>query len=58
MTNTDVLALKAAGFSDDLIVSKIKSSRCAFRLDTSDLIDLKKSGLSDRVIGAMMDKAQ
>jgi hypothetical protein len=58
MTNTDVLALKAAGFSDDLIISKIKSSRCAFQLETGDLIDLKKSGLSDRVIGAMMDKAQ
>ena len=52
------VALKAAGFSDDLIISKIKSSRCAFQLDTSDMIDLKKSGLSDRVIGAMMDKAQ
>jgi hypothetical protein len=58
ITNTDVLALKAAGFSDDLILSKIKSSRCAFRLDTSDMIELKKAGLSDRVIGAMMDKAQ
>ena len=56
MTNEDVLALRAAGFSDALIVAKINSSRCAFRLDTSDMIELKKAGLSDRVIGAMMDK--
>lgn len=58
MTNADVVALKTAGFSDDLIVSKIKSSKCAFRLDTKDMIDLKSAGLSDRVIGAMMEKAQ
>lgn len=58
MTNADVIALKTVGFSDDLIVSKIKSSKCAFRLETNDLIELKKAGLSDRVIGAMMDKAQ
>ena len=58
MTNADVVALKTAGFSDDLIVSKIKSSKCAFRLDTKDMIELKSAGLSDRVIGAMMEKAQ
>jgi hypothetical protein len=58
MSNSDVLGLKAAGFSDDLIVSKIKSSRCAFRLEPSEMIELKKAGLSDRVIGAMMEKAQ
>lgn len=56
MTNADVLALREAGFSDDLIVAKIKSSRCAFRMETNDMIELKKAGLSDRVISAMMDK--
>lgn len=56
VTNEDILSLRAAGFSDDLIVAKIKSSRCVFRLDTSDMIELKKAGLSDRVIAAMMDK--
>jgi hypothetical protein len=58
MTNADVLALKTAGFSDDLIVAKIKSSRCAFQMETSDMINLKMAGLSDRVIGAMMEKTQ
>lgn len=58
MTNADVLALREAGFSDDLIVAKIKSSRCAFRMETSDMLELKKAGLSDRVISAMLDKTQ
>ncbi len=43
---------------EDLIVSKIKSSKCAFRLDTKDMIELKSAGLSDHVIAAMMEKAQ
>jgi hypothetical protein len=58
ITNADILNLKAAGFSDELIISKIKSSKCAFRLDTSDMIELKKAGLSERVIGVMMEKTQ
>jgi hypothetical protein len=56
MKNGDVLDLKRAGFSDDLIVSKIRSSQCAFSLETSDLIEMKKAGLSDKVIGTMMEK--
>ncbi len=56
MTNQDVLELKKAGFSEDLIISKIKSSPAAFRIETSDMIELKKAGLTDKVIGAMMSK--
>lgn len=58
ITNADVLDLKRAGFSDDLIVAKIKGSACAFKLDTADMIELKKAGLSDKVIAAMMAKMQ
>jgi len=58
ITNADIVALRVAGFSDELILAKIKSSRCAFRMETSDMIELKKVGLSDRVIGAMMEKMQ
>jgi hypothetical protein len=56
ISNSDVLELKSAGFSDDLIIAKIKSSPAAFRLETSDMIELKKAGLSDKVIAAMMAK--
>jgi hypothetical protein len=56
MTNNDVLELKKVGFSEDLIITKIQSSTCSFRLETQDLIELKKAGLTDKVIGAMMAK--
>ena len=56
LTNADVLQLKNAGFSDDLIVAKIQGSTCSFQLETSDMIELKKAGLSDKVTGAMMGK--
>lgn len=55
-TNTDVLELKKAGFSDDLIITKIQGSTCSFSLETADMIALKKVGLSDKVIAAMMAK--
>ena len=55
-SNTDVLELKKAGFSDDLIITKIQGSTCSFSLETADMIALKKVGLSDKVIAAMMAK--
>ncbi len=55
-SNSDVLDLKRAGFSDDLIITKIQGSTCSFSLETSDMIELKKAGLSDKVITAMMAK--
>lgn len=58
MTNQDVLELKKAGFSEELIIAKIKSSKAAFQLETSDMIELKKAGLSDKVIAAMMAKIE
>jgi hypothetical protein len=56
LSNTDVLELKKAGFSDDLIITKIQGSACSFSLETADMIALKKVGLSDKVIAAMMAK--
>ena len=55
LTNEDILSLKAAGFSDELLISKIKGSPGAFTLETNDLLMLKKAGLSDAVIGAMVN---
>jgi hypothetical protein len=54
MTNDDVVTLKAAGFGDDFIVSKIKAATPGFSLDTPDLVKLKQAGLSDAVVGAMV----
>lgn len=54
MTNIDVVKLKEAGFSDELIVDKIANNPAAFNLELNDLIDLRKVGVSDVVIQAML----
>lgn len=52
--NSDVLALKQAGFSDEVIIQRIKSSLGLYELGTDDLIRLKDAGLSQQVIAAML----
>jgi outer membrane lipoprotein SlyB len=55
LTVPDVKALVSAGISDDLIISQIRNSRTVYRLSTSDIIDLKNSGTSERVIDFMIN---
>lgn len=58
LTNSDVLKLKTAGLSEQLIIEKIKASPANYRLDTSDLVELKQAGLSDSIVGAMIQASQ
>ena len=55
MTNSDVLSLKGAGFGDEFIITKIKMLVPDYQLDTAALVELKKSGVSDAVMTAMME---
>ena len=57
MTNEDVIQLKLAGFTDDLILSKVRTSPAAFRTDTADLVKLKRAGISQAVIAAMLERS-
>jgi hypothetical protein len=57
MTNDDVVDLKAAGFSDEVIISKIKTSAPGFRVETNDLMRLKRQGVSQPVIAAMIERS-
>jgi len=41
-----------------LIIAQIKKGPTYFSLETEGLIDLKKHGVSDLVIGAMMEAAR
>lgn len=54
LANADIISLKSAGFTDDLILAKIKGSPAAYKLETDDLVVLKDAGLSDTVITAMV----
>ena len=52
--NSDVLALKEAGFSDEIILQRIKSSSGLYEIETADLVKLKTAGISQEVIEAML----
>lgn len=51
----DVKALAAARVGDDVIISQIRHTRTSFQLSSSDLIDLKNAGVSDRVVEFMIN---
>jgi hypothetical protein len=57
LTNDDVVALKNAGMGEAVVVSKIKQAAAvAFDLSTEALIKLKKDGVPQSVITAMLDR--
>ncbi|HLJ50501.1 MAG TPA: hypothetical protein VKU01_31025 [Bryobacteraceae bacterium] len=58
LTNEDIIKLKNAGLSEQLIVEKIAASPAKYQLETDDLIALKKAGLSDGIIAAMVHAGQ
>jgi hypothetical protein len=58
LTNADVLKLKAAGLSEQIIIDKINASPAQFHLETDDLLQLKQAGLSDAIISAMIHASQ
>ena len=58
MTNADVVKLKEAGLSEQVIIDKIKASPTQFHLDTDDMLQLRHAGLSDGIISAMIHASQ
>jgi hypothetical protein len=55
LTNLDIVTLKQAGFSEHILITKIKSAPGNYQLDANDLMNLQKIGISDDVITAMME---
>lgn len=56
LINGSIIEFQKIGLSDDIIISKITSSETKFDLSTDGLIKLKKAGVGNEVIKAMMDK--
>ena len=54
LTNEEVVALHKAGFGEEVILAKIAASPAAFHVAATDMVALKQSGLSDRVVAAMV----
>lgn len=54
MTNEDVIQMVSAGFDDDMVIKTIQSRPAAFDTSVEKLISLKKAGLSQKIIAAMI----
>ncbi len=55
ITNARVIEMSKLGLDDDIVIAKIKNGNCEFQLGDTDLVDLKKAGVSPKVIAAMLD---
>jgi hypothetical protein len=51
----DVKALAKAGISEDVIISQIQNSHTVYHLSAADIIDLRDSGVSDKVVNFMIN---
>ncbi len=57
LTIEDVKALVHAKVSDDAIIAQIQNSHTVYHLTASDIVDLHKAGVSDRVVDFMINTA-
>jgi hypothetical protein len=54
LTNDSVVQMIKAGLPESVVIAKIRSTATKFDLRTESLVSLKKSGVSDKVLEAMM----
>lgn len=57
MNNQTVIALTRAGLGEQVIIAKIRASTVQFDMSTDQMIELKRKGVSDNVISAMVEAA-
>ncbi len=55
LTAEEVVKLTRSGLAEEIIITKIKRNAKAFDLNTDELIDLKKEGVSDNIIKYLLD---
>jgi hypothetical protein len=54
LTNARVVDMAKMGLDDDIIIARITHGACDFQLSDPDLLELKKSGVSSKVVAAML----
>lgn len=57
LTNQAIVEMVASNISQEIIIAKIRSSNAKFDTSAADLQDLKKRGVPDAVVLAMVQKA-
>lgn len=55
LTNDSIISLTKAGFKERMILTLIRTSQTRFDISTAKLVELKKRGLSERVINGMIE---
>jgi hypothetical protein len=55
ITNKDIVIMVGAGLSQEIVIAKIKSSDCDFDTAPEKLAELKKDGVADPIILAMIE---
>ena len=55
LTNADVSKMVKAGLPDSIIVREIQMSKANFATSPTALVDLKKQGASEGILGAVLD---
>lgn len=56
--NARIIEMAHKGLGDDVIIARIKASATKFDLSDDDLANLKKAGVSDAVVAAMIQSTQ
>jgi hypothetical protein len=56
--NARIIEMTHKGLGDDVIIARIKASATKFSLSDDDLANLKKAGVSDSVVAAMIQSTQ
>jgi hypothetical protein len=55
LSNKDVIEMVQAKLSDQIIISKVRTTKCRFDTSPSALIQPKRSGASDAVVLALTE---
>lgn len=58
MTNRQITEMTQAGFSTELILKKMSAAGAKFDVSSGALIELKKAGVAEEVIAAMLDRSE
>lgn len=55
LTVADIISMVKAGVSDDLVISQIRYSRTIYHLKSAEIIELKNTGVNEKIIDFMIN---
>lgn len=56
LTNSDIIKMQSAGLSENIILASVNGQPAAYDTSTDGLLALKKAGVSDAVVAAMISR--